>query len=576
MSKSLFLNPAACVARGIENAILKGQNSKYLGVTIGCGLIAHTLAAVVFPVSLLAETLFKRIPKCLFAVPFSKDIKKTIKFTNRLKKIEKFVLGFLFTLLSFRSPDVVSGLFLKKLGNETAVRPFGVEKIYGKIVEKIEYPETAKEVQTLVLKAKKEGRQISIIGAGMSQGTQTVPEDEKNCVIHTKKLNEIKFSSDHKTVKVGAGATWEEVQIAANQRGKSVIVKQASDVFSIGGSIGINCHGWAHEYGAISSTVLSIDIIDAEGNLKTLTKDDEMFGCFFGTLGYFGIIVSATFQLTDNVPLVESTEEVQLDDFIENYETKIKDQNIPLFGGRLCLDDLEGNPLRKVCMVKYNQDPHSKPQVTEPFLSEPKYGKRMERISLKALGHLSHFSARRAISSFWKSERSAMLKGRSITRNEALHPPIKSFMMLHHSNLHSQWLQEYFIKKENLPNFLRYLGAQLKANQVRLLNATIRPTPKDTISILPYAEQDRYAVVICFDQYKTNKWLNRTKNWIEEVNNYLVANGDVYYQAYMPYATREQFEKCYGKERVERMRKLKKRYDPENRFGNAHTVKYFD
>lgn len=50
-----------------------------------------------------------------------------------------------------------------------------------------------------------------------------------------------------------SGAIWEHIQIEANKRGKSVIVKQASDLFSVRGSIGINCHGWAHKYGAISS-----------------------------------------------------------------------------------------------------------------------------------------------------------------------------------------------------------------------------------------------------------------------------------------------------------------------------------
>lgn len=44
----------------------------------------------------------------------------------------------------------------------------------------------------------------------------------------------------------------------------------------------------------------------------------------------------------------------------------------------------------------------------------------------------------------------------------------------------------------------------------------------------------------------------------------------------MPYATKEQFEKIYGKKRVEKMRQLKAKYDPQNRFGNAHTTKYFD
>ncbi|MBX9744244.1 MAG: hypothetical protein K2X08_03420 [Chlamydiales bacterium] len=164
-----------------------------------------------------------------------------------------------------------------------------------------------------------------------------------------------------------------------------------------------------------------------------------------------------------------------------------------------------------------------------------------------------------------------------MTRNEALHPPINAFKILHHSDLHAQWLQEYFVKPDHLPNFLRFLGAELKANEVRLINATIRPTPRDDISILPYAEQDRYAVVICFAQVKTEAEMAKTRKWIENVQEFLISPGQegVFYQAYMPYATQEQFTTCYGPERIATMRALKRRFDPEDVFGNAHTAKYY-
>jgi FAD/FMN-containing dehydrogenase len=148
--------------------------------------------------------------------------------------------------------------------------------------------------------------------------------------------------------------------------------------------------------------------------------------------------------------------------------------------------------------------------------------------------------------------------------------------MLHRSNLHAQWLQEYFLTKDELEPFLIFLGKTLKNNQVRLINATIRPTPKDELSILPYAEQDRFAVVISFAQKKTQKEIAKTEKWIKEVNAYLLDHQGVFYQAYMPFASREDFERSYGKERVERMRDLKEKYDPEYRFGNAHTKKYYN
>lgn len=577
-------HPTAAVARGIENLIIACKESDKASVKAGIFFLARLASITVFPAVASAELIVKRIPKALFSIPLRKvesEENQRSKFEKNLCKVQKFTLGILLAPLGVRSADGVSGFFLKTPPSDKVIRPFGVEAQYGKTVDKVHYPKNKEELQALVKQAIQDKKQISVIGAGMSQGTQTVPVDDRHLVIHTKFLNKISFDAAKNTATVGSGTTWEQLQIAANKIGKSSIVKQASDPFSIGGSIGINCHGWAHENGAIASTVESLEIIDAEGNFRTLKPQDELFGCMFGTLGYFGIVVNATLKITDNEHLIEKSETVDVDQFHESYQSTIKGHDIPLFGGRLVLDQLEGNPLRNVEMVRYEKDEVANaaqkiPLVTSNFVPELKRGFRMERIAIQAIAHFSQFTVNRLISSFWNSERKKMHEGRKVTRNEALHPPINAFFMLHHSNLHAQWLQEYFIQPKNLPNFLRFLGAELKANGVRLINATIRPTPKDDISILPYAEQDRYAVVLCFDQKKSPWAIARTKQWIETVNKYVIQEGDIYYQAYMPYATQEQFEACYGKERVEKMRDLKAKYDPQHVFGNAHTAKYFD
>lgn len=482
------------------------------------------------------------------------------------------------------------GFFLKRPKSDYEVRPFGVEKIFGATLEqKMDCPETEEEVIAIVRDARGKKQQVSILGAGMSQGPQAVPEDARTGrVIDTKRLSRIEVHPNKNTVTVGAGATWEQIQLELDKVHKSVIVKQAADIFSVGGSIAINCHGWAHEYGAISSTVRSLKVIDANGDIRILPKprtgvpfeeltdDEKLFKCMFGTMGYFGVIVEATLEIVDNEMLVEKTIEVPPQNFCAVYEEILEARQTPLFGGRLVLDTLEDIPVRSVCMVTYQKTPPGPVDGFRNITKEPKYGTRIQRIGLKLISHLSHFFAERLISYFWTNEKKDMFSEKILTRNEALHPPINAFKVLHQSDLHAQWLQEYFIKKENLPNFLAFLGAQLKADDVRLINATIRPTPKDDISILPYVEQDRHAVVICFAQKKTTAEMEKTRRWINRVNEFLINTGDVFYQAYMPYATQEQFEKCYGPERMQRLREMKAYFDPDHVFGSAHTAKYYD
>lgn len=574
-------NPTAQVARCVENVLYRAKNTDYIVRAVGYELLSRAISLTVLPIALTVELIFKRIPKALYAVTFSCAGIDGIKRRSRIAKVEKFIIGSLFFGFGMISADSVSGMFLKKISRRDGVYPFGVEEAYGKEANVV----SPRDVDTLlkaVEDAISDGKQISVVGSGMSQGTQTVPEEPNSVVFNMQHLNSIEFIEGDACVKVGAGANWEQVQIAANQRGKSVIVKQASDVFSIGGSIGINCHGWAHDCGSLSNVVAAIDVVNAEGVLEHLTFRDDKFPLYFGTLGYFGIVVSATLRLVDNDYYIEESEEIPTANFHEVYQKQIKEGGFPLFGGRLNLDQTEGNPLRTVCMVRYHRDPQApEPSetnrvVTPNFKEEPAFGSRIERLALQAIGHYSRGAARRLLSRLWKRERSNMLQGARLTRNEALHPPIKAFNMFKNSELRTQWLQEYFIKPDNLANFLEYLGRVLRENEVRLINATIRPTPKDDYSILPYAEQERYAVVLCFSQIKTPKEMTRTKAWIDQVNRAIIGSGDVYYQAYMPFTTREQFEACYGVERVKEMRRLKALHDPKHVFGNAHTKKYFD
>jgi FAD/FMN-containing dehydrogenase len=576
--------PSNYLAKWIENTLIEAKSTDSMPWSVVVCVGSKMLGCVVFPLLLLGELLVEPLFLAKASLKYHLGYNEaSSEWAHSADRIHRLGLGFICSPLAILASDAVSYLFLQRETSDKEVCPFGVEKIYGRVLDSsILLPSTAQEVQNIVRQAKQEGKTISIRGAGMSQGRQTVPATSKGLLLDLRKLKSVEFvSGDHSLVKVGAGSTFENLQLFLNAHAKSAIVKQASDLFSVGGSIGINCHGWEHAYGAIASTVESLEVIDAKGNLRTVSRtsekaeDRELFRCMFGTLGYFGVIVSATLKVKDNVLLQEKGEEVSLKGFKDHYREKIaaRGEDVPLFIASL---NINGNPLQKVICNTFEKVPYAPAMITEDFEVEPDRGRRIERICLDALGHLPKFLNDKLVDWFWNGRVKSMSAGNTDSRNAILHFGVKSFFQLHQSDLYTQWLQEYFIEEDKLEDFLQFLGPILEENEVRLLNASIRPTPQDPDSILPYAEKFRHAVVLSFSQQKTPHAMAKTEAWIKRVNAYLLETGGKWYQAYMPYASQEEFEKCYGVETVTEMRRLKAKYDPENLFSNGHTVKYYD
>ena len=63
-------------------------------------------------------------------------------------------------------------------------------------------------------------------------------------------LNAISLDAERRTVTVGAGATWHDIQNAIHPR-FAVKAMQSTDIFTVGGSISVNAHGMDHRAGAL-------------------------------------------------------------------------------------------------------------------------------------------------------------------------------------------------------------------------------------------------------------------------------------------------------------------------------------
>lgn len=554
-------------ARWIDNMHLK-QTTSWLSKLLDF-VSTRLIFIAFFPVFAFADIIFN-VSYSFFSKTralLSKNVSS--KNTLNAQASESFdlavknMLAFLASLIGLFSPQLVSFYFIPKEKNKNNIVSVG--GLYHQET-RIEVPKNEQALMRILEEANQSNKTISVIGAGRSQGKQFIPVDEKSIAIDMSQFNHIKINAKAKTAIVGAGATWGDLQLAANPLKLAVKVMQASNVFSIGGSIGTNIHGW-NKTGTIAKTIRAIRIINAKGEIQRLTPKDELFSYVIGGFGQFGIILDAEIELTDNQSLVERSVVVKPENYVDYFKKNVENNNekkMHLY--RLSIDPK--NLLSEGIAVNYEEVPATQNATTKGFSKESVHGTRLDRILVNFARRFPLF--RKFI---WEYEKNRLLKNESLTTtNEIMHPPINA--MFNNAKSESEWLQEYFIPGENLDSFRKALGELLTKNKVPLINATVRYVKQDKISKMGYANQgDRFAVVLCFNQSLKAYEVIKAKKWIKKSIDLTLAHGGAYYLPYQAVASNEQFEKSYPT--YHDVAQKKQEVDPEGRFKSGFSAQYF-
>jgi len=483
------------------------------------------------------------------------------QYKKNKEAFKRTSLGLFTAPMGIISPDIVTQHFIPKNIQTFKLTPYG--KLYSSRAHLV-FPESAYDVQLIIHEALTAGKSISVIGKFMSQGKQAISNQDWNVVINTSKLNYVVVDPHLKEARVGAGASWADLQNAANKCGLAVRVMQASNIFSVGGSISANCHGWDYKTGCLRNTIKSLTLVDAQGRLLEVSASDPLFDYIIGGYGSIGVIVEATIFLTDNVEMVENGIEVLPRDYVEYFNRNIRQNHaIDMHLYRL---SLEPKHLFQTG-VAVNYQRLGDERIIADLVDEPERGNRMDRVKLHTL---RRFFLLRNLA--WRIEKKGALSEKISSRNEIMRPPINP--IFNNSKIDSEWLQEYFVRGENLSDFLKFLANILQENNVGLFNASVRFVKHDPKTILSYApDGDRFAVVLFFNQKLSPQEVRKTKNWVRQVIDYLIVHGGTYYLPYHHFATLEQFRACYPN--WESMVLCKHSIDPNGLFDNGLYADYF-
>jgi glycerophosphoryl diester phosphodiesterase len=405
--------------------------------------------------------------------------------------------------------------------------------------------------------AKNHHLKVSISGRRHTQGGHTF--DKSNVILDMKPYNKMKMLEDNITLRVQSGATWAQIQSFLNKFGRSVKVMQSDNIFTIGGTISVNAHGWQVGSPPISSTIKEFTLMLASGEVLKCSRDQnaELFHAVLGGYGLLGVLLEIDIETVPNTLLYSHQwiiKSNQYPDYFEKYVSQ--NSKVELAYGRLSLD--KNNFLNEAILMVFSKPDHPKISY-DPIESE-----KFVTIKQKIFRNSQRNEVGKKIR--WELEKklNKLLENQLISRNNLMSPDVHTLWPLDLTKV--DILQEYFIPKQHFNDFVELLKNNVIDHDMNLLNVTIREVRKDNDSMLNYANKDVFSFVLFFSQDKSQSGEKRMEVFTKEMIAEVLKLEGTFYLPYRPHYTFQQIEEAYP--RLQEFLNLKLKYDPQEFFSS--------
>lgn len=404
---------------------------------------------------------------------------------------------------------------------------------------------------------------VSIGGGRYSMGGQTTSPGSLH--FDMRSLNKIvSFSPMERVIRVQAGVRWCDIQRFVDPHGLSVKIMQTYANFTVGGSLGVNCHGRYVGLGPLVMSVRTIRVVLHDGSVVDASRSErpELFFGVIGGYGALGIVVEIELDLAENKRLERVDQVMPLADYWTHFKNQVRNDPKAVFHNADLYAPHYGT-VRSVTWVETEEAPTTHGRLQQLLHRYPLHQYLLWSVSESPLG-----SERREN----LIDPLLYLKKKVHWRNfEAgydvaeLEPP---------SRMHRTYvLQEYFVPVERLQEFASKLADILLRHKVNALNISIRHATADPDTLLNWAPVETFAFVLYHKQRTRENAKQRVAVWTRELIDAVLEVGGTYYLPYQPHATPEQFHKAHPK--AVQLFDLKKVLDPDFRFTNALWDKYY-
>ncbi len=372
----------------------------------------------------------------------------------------------------------------------------------------------------------------------------------------------VRLDADAKVARVQAGMRWRDLQDALDPLGLAVHTMQSFSNFTVGGAVSVNAHGRYVGNGPVVNSVRALQLVLADGTVveATRSRNADLLRAAAGGYGAVGVITEVELDLAHNTRIERSVESVALDDYPAWFK-RMADAGDCVFHNADLLPPLFDAPVA----VSWRRTNKALTETARLVPRSQSYG--LEQNVLFAMTELPRGDLLRSklIHPLLLARPSVKWRNHEASLDVAELEP--------RTRLVSTYvLQEYFIPVRHFAAYARAMAATIRQHDAQVLNVSVRHSPADSTSLLPWAKEEVFSFVVYYKQRTHATARRRVAAWTRAMIDTALAFGGRYYLPYQLHATRAQFDRAYPE--AEALRAIKRKVDPSGRFSNELWARY--
>jgi decaprenylphospho-beta-D-ribofuranose 2-oxidase len=439
-----------------------------------------------------------------------------------------------------------------------------VARLNRTVVREVIHPRSEDEIRNAVLQAGASRVKVTIAGKRHTMGGQTLyPDSIAIDMLHFNGI--ISLDETNKILTVQSGATWSDIQQFLNPHGLAVLAMQGPNVFTVGGSMSVNAHGWDMRHGPVAASVEWFRILLADGSIRRCSREEnsELFRLALGGYGLFGVILDVGLRVTDNAGYVATVSRVGYSELPGYFDGQMRsNQAVEL--GEADLSISPGSLLREAVALTY--------------MKQESNIRRMDALQPEQHVFRDRYFFDLSRQYGWGKNLRWMLQksmeypatGAVRTRNNIFRSPIERIQ--YYSPTDTDVLQEYFIPSETFVTFVDHLRDIVQSRHMNLLNATVRCIEPNDDAFLNYSGRSALAVVLYMNVKTSGSSQTDTSEMTREIIDLALADNGAFYLPYVLDFTKSELLRGYPM--ASEFFAAKKRYDSAEMFSSEFYSKY--